>query len=304
MASTTAPRSLRAAPRSRAAARSRTRTAGAPATRAVRLALFYLVLLAIVAVFLTPYLFTLNASFKPLPAILADRAWTPATSASLANFRDLFTTHDFATYLLNTVLVSVVLTVGQVLFSLMGAYAFARLQFPGRDALFWLYLAMLMVPNVVTMIPLYVMMDYAHLLNTYWALFLPYALGTPYAVFLMRQFFLTIPQDVVDAARIDGCSERRILWTILVPLARPIITTATIIAFVFSWNNFLWPLIATNSNDLQVLTVGLANFKSSFSNQWNLILAGSVVALVPLVVLFVIFQKQIVNSISLTGVNR
>jgi multiple sugar transport system permease protein len=306
MATTTAPRSVAGTRPATSAHRHRAATAGAggSAGRALRLALFYLVLLAIAAVFLTPYLFSLNASFKPLSAILADRAWTPATSASLTNFRDLFTTHGFATYLGNTLLVTVILTVGQVLFSLLGAYAFARLDFPGRDALFWVYLAMLMVPNVVTMIPLYVMMDYAHLLNTYWALFLPYALGTPYAVFLMRQFFLTIPQDVIDAARIDGCTERRILWTILVPLARPIITTATIIAFVFSWNNFLWPLIATNSNDLQVLTVGLANFKSSFGNQWNLILAGSIVTLIPLVILFIAFQKQIVNSISLTGVNR
>ena len=279
-------------------------TGGEVAGRALRLSIFYLVLLAIIAVFLTPYLFTFNASFKPLSAILADRAWTPATSASLGNYRDLFGTYDFSTYLLNTLLVTVIVTVGQVAFSLMGAYAFARLHFPGREALFWVYLAMLMVPNVVTMIPLYVIMDYGGMLNTYWALFLPYALGTPYAVFLMRQYFLTIPQDLIDAARIDGCSERRILWNILVPLARPIIMTASIIAFVFSWNNFLWPLIATNSNQLQVLTVGLANFKSSFGTEWNLILAGSIVTLIPLVILFVIFQKQIVNSISLTGVNR
>lgn len=272
--------------------------------RVLRLTLFYVVLLAIVAVFVTPYLFSLNAAFKPLSGILGDRAWVPASNGTLANFRELFGTHDFAVYLANTLVVAVILTTGQVLFSLMGAYAFARLRFPGREALFWLYLAMLMVPNVVTIIPLYVMMDAAHLLNTYWALFLPYVLGTPYAVFLMRQFFLTIPQEMVDAARVDGASERRILWTIMVPLARPIITTAVIIAFVFSWNNFLWPLIATNSNDLQVMTVGLSNFKSSFGTQWNLILAGSVVALIPLVVLFSIFQKQIVSSITLTGVNR
>lgn len=272
--------------------------------RVLRLVLFYLVLLCILAIFITPYLFSLNASFKPLAAILSDTAWTPTRSLSVANYQSLFGEHQFLTYLGNTVLVTVILTIGQVLFSMMGAYAFARLRFPGREALFWLYLSMMMVPNVVTMIPMYVMMEYAHLLNTYWALFLPYALGTPYAVFLMRQFFLTIPQSIIEAARIDGCSERRILWSVLVPLARPIITTATIIAFVFGWNNFLWPLIATNSNDLQVMTVGLANFNSSFGTQWNLILAGSMVALIPLVILFCIFQRQIVNSISLTGANK
>ncbi len=274
------------------------------AWRVPRLIIFYLVLLLIVAIFIVPYLFALNASFKPLGDILAQTPWTPAKSFSPDNYSALFGQYHFATYLANTLLITVILTAGQVTFSMMGAYAFARLRFPGREALFWVYLSMLMVPNVVTMIPLYVMLDFAHLLNTYWALFLPYALGTPYAVFLMRQFFLTIPQDIIEAARIDGVPEWRILWTVLVPLARPIITTATIIAFVFSWNNFLWPLIATNSTNLQVMTVGLANFKSSFGTLWNLILAGSMVALIPLVILFVIFQKQIVNSISLTGVNR
>jgi multiple sugar transport system permease protein len=277
---------------------------GGGAGRAVRLVVFYLLLILIALVFLTPYLFTLNASFKPLAAILGDQPWTPTTTLSLDNFKEVLTTNGFSTYLGNTLLVTIIVTVGQVFFSMMGAYAFARLHFPGRDALFWLYLSMLMVPNVVTMIPLYVLMDQAHLLNTYWALFLPYALGTPYTVFLMRQFFLTIPAEVTEAARIDGCTERQILFQILMPLARPILTTAAIIAFVFSWNNFLWPLIATNSSDLQVATVGLANLKSSFGTQWNLVLAGSIITLIPLVILFVAFQKQIVNSISLTGVNR
>lgn len=286
------------------AARSRDARPPRNPARLIRLVAFYLILLIILVVFIAPYLFSLNASFKPLSAVLGDTAWTPANSLSLSNFKELFTQHHFATYLANTFLVTVLLTAGQVTFSMMAAYAFARLRFPGREAIFWLYLSMMMVPNVVTMIPMYVIFNQAHLLNTYWALILPYALGVPYPIFLMRQFFLTIPQDVIDAARIDGCTERRILWRVMVPLARPIITTATIIAFVFSWNNFLWPLIATNSDNVQVLTVGLANFKSSFGTEWNLILAGSIITLIPLVILFCIFQKQIVNSISLSGVSR
>ncbi len=197
-----------------------------------------------------------------------------------------------------------ILTAGQVTFSMMGAYAFARMEFPGRDSLFWMYLATLMVPNVVTMVPLYVMFAHSGLLNTYWAIFLPYVLGTPAAVFLMRQYFMTIPKEVMEAARLDGCSESRILWRIVVPISRPIIITATLLAFVFGWNNFLWPLIVTNSNHLNVLTVGMANFNSNFSVQWNLILAASLVSLIPMVILFSIFQKYIVRSISLTGINR
>jgi multiple sugar transport system permease protein len=178
------------------------------------------------------------------------------------------------------------------------------MDFPGRDALFWMYLATLMVPNVVTLVPMYVMFAKAGLLNTYWAIFLPYVLGVPQAVFLMRQNFMTIPKEVMEAARLDGCSEARILWRIVVPISKPIIITATLLAFVFGWNNFLWPLIVTNSNSLNVLSVGTANLNSNFADQWNLVLAASLVALIPMVILFAVFQKHIVRSISLTGINR
>jgi multiple sugar transport system permease protein len=258
----------------------------------------------ILAVFVTPYLFSVFASFKTLPDILAQSPARPPTSPTWANFKDIFTEYDFGRYLANTLIVTVILTAGQVLFSMMGAYAFARMEFPGRNWLFWMYLATLMVPNVVTLIPLYVMFAKSGLLNTYWAIFLPYVLGVPQAVFLMRQFFMTIPKEVMEAARLDGCSESRILFRIVVPISRPIIITATLLAVVFGWNNFLWPLIVTNSNSLDVLSVATANFNSNFSVQWNLILAASLVALIPMVILFAIFQKQIVRSISLTGINR
>ena len=244
------------------------------------------------------------AAFKPLSAILSQSPLRPPPAPTLANFKMLFTEYDFGRYLANTLLVTVILTAGQVTFSMMGAYAFARMEFPGRNPLFWLYLMTLMVPNVVTLVPLYVLFAHSHLLNTYWAIFLPYVLGVPYQVFLMRQYFMTIPKEVMEAARLDGCSESRILWRIVVPISRPIIITATLLAFVFGWNNFLWPLIVTNSNSLNVLTVAIANFNSNFSVQWNLILAGALVALIPMIILFAIFQKHIVNSISLTGINR
>jgi multiple sugar transport system permease protein len=272
--------------------------------KAVRLTLFYLLLIIIALIFILPYLMSIFAAFKPLPAILAQSPLRPPTSPTLSNFSTLFSQYDFGRYLANTLLVTVILTAGQVIFSMMGAYAFARMEFPGRDSLFWLYLMTLMVPNIVTLVPLYVLFAHSHLLNTYWAIFLPYVLGVPYSVFLMRQYFMTIPKEVMEAARLDGCSEGRILWRIIVPIARPIIITATLLAFVFGWNNFMWPLIVTNSNSLSVLTVGIAYFNSNFSVQWNLILAGALVALIPMVILFAIFQKHIVNSISLTGINR
>jgi multiple sugar transport system permease protein len=270
--------------------------------RAIRIGVLYLILTAMALVFLVPYLLTLFASLKPIGQIFSEPAWIPPKSLYLANFRYDFVSGGFLRYLANTALVTVVLTMGQVAFSVMAAYAFARLRFPGRDKIFWIYLLTLMVPNAVTIIPLYTMMRMAHLLNTYWAIFLPYVFGAPYTIFLMRQFFRNIPQEVIDAARVDGCSEWRILARIIVPLSKPVIVTATLIAFVFGWNNFLWPLIVTNTQNHYVLTIGLANFQSNMNSQWNYSLAGSVITLFPLGVIFAVFQRHIIRSISITQI--
>ncbi len=269
-----------------------------------RLTIFYLILIAVAAVFIAPYIFAIFASFKSLSDIQSQRAWQPPSHFGTSNFSQVLHSQHFLTYLGNTAMIAIIITIGQVLFSMMGAYAFARLPFPGRDFLFWVYLATLMVPNVVTLVPMYIVMEHLHLLNTYWAIFLPYVLGTPYAIFLMRQFFMTIPEDIIEAARLDGCGEQRILWRVVVPLSKPILLTAAVIAFVFGWNNFLWPLIVTDSTSLRVVTVGISNLQSNFTVQWGLVLAGSLIALVPMLIVFALFQKQIVNSIQLTGVNR
>jgi multiple sugar transport system permease protein len=280
------------------------RTSYAPAGRAARLAIFYLFLTAAGLVFLVPYLLTVFAALKPIGKIFSEPAWIPPSSLDWSNFTYDFATAGFLRYLGNTVLVAVALTAGQVFFSILGAYAFARLNFPGRDKIFWIYLLTLMVPNAVTIIPLYTIMRMAHLLDTYWAIFLPYFFGAPYTIFLMRQFFRNIPQEVIDAARVDGCSEARILARIIVPLSKPVIVTATLIAFVFGWNNFLWPLIVTNSQSHYVLTTGLANFQSnmSASAEVNYALAGSVITLLPMALVFAIFQRHIIRSISITQI--
>jgi len=272
------------------------------ATRTAKLTVFYLLLTAMAFVFLVPYIFTVFAAFKPIGKIFTEPAWAPPSSLYFSNFSHDLLSAGFLRYLGNTALVTCVLTAGQVSFSMLGAYAFARLSFPGRDKIFWVYLLTLMVPNAVTIIPLYAMMREAHLLNTYWAMFLPYVFGAPYTIFLMRQFFRNIPQEVIDAARVDGCSEWRILASIVVPLSKPVIITATLIAFVFGWNNFLWPLIVTNSQNLYVLTIGLANFQSNMNSQWNYSLAGSVITLFPMALVFAIFQKHIIRSVSITQI--
>jgi multiple sugar transport system permease protein len=272
--------------------------------RIFRYSIFYICLALIAVVFVAPYVLTFFAAFKPESGVYGTAPWSPPHSLYLQNFSTVLMRDGFARFLENTAAVTVVLTLGQVTFGVLAAYAFARLEFPGRDALFSLYLATLMVPNVVTLVPLYTIMREAHLINTYWALFLPYMLGAPYTIFLMRQYFRSLPSDVFAAARVDGSSEWTILTRILLPMGRPIIITATLIAFVFGWNNFLWPLIVTDSPNKQVLTVGLAALQSYYIRHWNLVLAGSLVALVPLLVIFAVFQRQIVRSIQLSGVNR
>jgi multiple sugar transport system permease protein len=272
--------------------------------KALRYAVFYLCLTLIAVVFVAPYVLALFGALKPSSAIYSSSPWTLPHSFYTGNFTTVLFTDDFVRYLGNTALITGALTAGQVVFGVLAAYAFARLRFPGRDALFSVYLATLMVPNVVTLVPLYTIMRELHLTNTYWAIFLPYTLGTPYTIFLMRQYFMSLPADVFAAARVDGASEWRILTSLVIPMGRPIIVTATLIAFVFGWNNFLWPLIVTDTNSQQVLTVSIAALQSAFSEQWNLVLAASLVSLVPLLVIFAVFQKQIVRSIQLSGVNR
>jgi multiple sugar transport system permease protein len=274
------------------------------ALRTLRYAMFYLCLALIAVVFVAPYVLALFGALKPASAIYSSSPWTLPHSFYVGNFTTILFTDHFIRYLANTALVTSALTVGQVSFGVLAAYAFARLQFPGRDTLFSVYLATLMVPNVVTLVPLYTIMRELHLTNTYWAIFLPYTLGTPYTIFLMRQYFMSLPADVFAAARVDGASEWRILTSLVIPMGRPIIVTGTLIAFVFGWNNFLWPLIVIDTNSQQVLTVSIAALQSAFSEQWNLVLAASLVALVPLLVIFAVFQKQIVRSIQLSGVNR
>ena len=276
--------------------------------RVTKTIVFYLVLSVVGALFVAPYVFAFFGSLKPESQIYTVPAWVPPAHPSWSNYAHTWGNFsqvqtDFSTYFYNTLLVTVCMTAGQVFFSMLAAYAFARMKFPGRDAIFWMYLMTLMVPNIVTIIPLYTIMDKLHLVNTYWAVFLPYALGTPYTIFLMRQFFRNIPQEVIDAAKIDGLGDVGVLRRVVVPLSRPVLITAALIAFVFSWNNFLWPLVVTNSQNHYLLTTGLANFSTGpgTGEYLNILLAGSMITLLPMIVIFIVFNRYIVRSIQLTS---
>jgi len=262
-----------------------------------------LVVGAFVSVF--PYLMVVFTSLKTAPELNSTAPWLPAVPGTLDNFVSLFdgsiANVSFVAYLWHTVLLTVVLTVGQLVFTTFAAYAFARMRFPGRQLLFWAYVATLMVPNVVTMIPLYLIMRQIGWVDTWMGLVAPYVLGSPYGIFLMRQFFQTLPADLEDAARIDGAGTMSILMKVILPLSKPILGTLTILTVVFSWHNFLWPLIISSSDSTRVVTVGIASLQGNLGADYNLMMAGSFVALVPLIVVFLLFQRSIVRSVALTG---
>ena len=223
------------------------------------------------------------------------------TPPTLDNFLALGNARvDFTQAFWVTVAVVLVVAVGQLLFSVMAAYAFAKLEFRGRQLLFWVLLATLMVPQAVTAIPLYFMFAQVGLPGTFLGLVLPFLLGSPYAVFLLREQFRQIPDELLDAMRMDGAGTLRILFGLVVPLSRPTLVTLLLITVVTHWNNFMWPLMI-GRNRIHVLTTAAASLQERYANTTTLVMAAAIAAMIPLIVLFVLFQRQIVRSIRITG---
>lgn len=271
-------------------------------SRALRLLGVYAVLIAGAAVTLAPFLLSAMTAFKTPQQFARQSSLAPPDPWSLQNLETLFTGQaGFGRALAVTALMTVFIVVFQLVFSIMAAYAFARVDFPGREALFWVYLATLMIPAVVLVIPLYLMMAQLGLRDTFWGLVLPFSFGSPYAIFLLREYFRGIPQDLIDAARLDGASTLDVLVEIVVPLSRPIIATLVLITVVSQWNSFLWPLVITSGNTWRVATVATASLQTQYNGNWTVVMAATTLAIVPLLVLFLVFQKRFVRSISLSG---
>lgn len=270
-------------------------------TRILRRGLLYLALVLGALVSVGPYLMTMNSAFKDTHGIFATQAWTPAVPPTFSNFAQLWGQYHMSGFLVHTLIVAVSITTGQVVFCTFAAYAFARLTFPGRDLLFTVFIATMMVPQIVTLVPLFLIMSKLGLVNTYGALILPTVFGTPFGIFLVRQYLRTIPADLEAAARIDGAGTWAILWRIILPLSRPIMATLATVTFITSWNNLLWPLMVTNSDRITVLTVGISALQGQFASQLNVVLTAAALALLPLIAVFLAFQRHIVRSIALTG---
>ncbi|MEU4575074.1 MULTISPECIES: carbohydrate ABC transporter permease [Nonomuraea] len=262
--------------------------------------LLYAALVAGAFISVFPYLLVVLTAFKTKAQLNSTEPWLPGLPPTLDNLGQILG-GDFPRYILNTLVMTVLLTLGQLVFTTFAAYAFARLNFRGRDVLFWLYVATMMVPSAVTMIPLFLIMRELDLVNTWYGLLAPYILGTPYGIFLMRQFFKGLPAGLEEAARIDGAGPLTVLVRILLPLCKPAIGTLTIITVISSWNSFLWPLIITSGDGTKVITVAIAALKVGIGVDHNLMMAGGLIALVPMVAIFIFFQKYIVRSVVLTG---
>lgn len=270
--------------------------------RKVKLFLFYILLSVFAVISLFPLYWTVATSLKEKGHIFViPPEWIP-NPISFEGYQLLFTQLPFLRNIFNTLLVCVVVVACQLLFNSMGAYAFARLRFPGRDKLFLLWLATLMIPGQVTMIPLFVIVSKLGWINTYWALIMPYALFSAFGTFLMRQFFMTIPDELEDAARIDGAGYFRIFFEIMLPLVRPALVTFGVFAFAFFWNDFLWPLIVINSDTMKTLQVAIATLAtSSYFTDWATLMAGATLSIIPLLILFFVAQREYVEGIAMTG---
>lgn len=265
-----------------------------------RNALTYLALLAGALITLAPFGLGLLTSFTSAQQFATGTPLSLPSPPTLANYAGLGDA-GFSRALAVTALMTAMITLAQLTFSVLAGYAFARLEFRGRDTLFWLYIATLMVPGTVTVVPLYLMMAELGLRNTFWALVLPFLFGSPYAIFLLREYFRGIPADLVNAARLDGANTLDVIVHVVLPASKPILVTLTLITVVSQWNSFMWPLVITSGGSWRVLTVATAGLQTQYNAQWTLVMAATTVAIVPLIALFLVFQRQIVRSIVVTG---
>jgi multiple sugar transport system permease protein len=249
---------------------------------------------------LLPFAWMLSTSLKLPPDIFTyPPVWIPSPIA-WQNYVKTVTVMPFGRFYLNSLIVTTGVTLLQLLTSSLAAFAFARLRFPGRNALFLLYLATLMIPFQVTMIPNFILVRALGWYDTYQALILPPAFSA-FSTFLLRQYLLGIPRELDEAARIDGATSLRIWWQVIMPLTGPVIAALATFVSLNSWNDFLWPLIITNSPAMRTLPVGLSSFQGQYKTDWNLLMAGSVIAMLPVLLVYIIGQRWFIKGITLSG---
>jgi multiple sugar transport system permease protein len=252
---------------------------------------FYVALTLGLLVFLLPALWMVSASLMERADLLSSPAKLLPPRVRLQNYVEIFTEFDLGHYFFNSVFVTGSIVVLNVLFCSMVGYSLAKFDYPGKNLIFSFIMVTIMVPFSAILIPLYLIVRSFDWINTYQAQIAPFAM-TALGVFLMRQFLMAIPDDYIDAARVDGASELGIFFRIVLPLSGPALTTLAILTFVSYWDEFLWPLVVTTTDQYRPLTVGLARFQEQYQTQWHLLMAGAVVAALPVVLLFLVLQRR------------
>jgi multiple sugar transport system permease protein len=261
---------------------------------------FYTVMSLLGLVMIYPFFFMLTTSLKDSPEVFENIMAPFGAALRFDNYATVLGTVNMGRYMLNTAFVTICVAVGQIVTSLLGGYAFARINFPGRELIFRLYLGTIMIPFTVIIIPMYKMMLLFNWIDKFQSLIIPW-IFTAYGTFLMRQFFRGIPKELEEAAVIDGASRARILWKIFVPLAGPAIATQFTISFLYAWNSFIWPLVAIQSKANYVVTQGLADIQGGYHASPPLVLAGATLVVLPTVLVFIFAQRYFVEGIATTG---
>jgi multiple sugar transport system permease protein len=271
-----------------------------PAPRVVSTSLRYLLLTAGAFLMVAPLLWMVLASFKTLPEILTVPPTILPKSFRFDNFVTVLRDTEFVRYFINSVIVSTITVASVLVTSSMAGYAFAKFEFPGKNVLFVLVLATMMVPFQVRVIPLYVLANDLNLLDSYLGLVLP-GLVDAFGIFLMRQYMQSIPSDLIDAARVDGASELRIFVKIILPLAKPALSALAIFTLVASWESFLWPLLVVSSPTMFTLPLGLAQFSGRFITRVDLQMAASTLTVLPLLIVFLFMQRRFIEGMATSG---
>ena len=269
-----------------------------PSTGAIARTAFLLFMTFII---LAPVLWFVLSSFKDATDLGARPPKILPTRWAFENYTEAFQMYNYKRYFMNSVIVTSVATLLTLLINSMAAYAFAKYNFRGRDGLFVMTLAMIMIPLQVILIPIYLVVSSLGLVNTYWGMIIP-AAATPTGVFILRQYMLTIPDELIEAARIDGAGEFRIFARIVLPLCRPALAVVAIFSILWRWNDFIWPLLIAQKEELYTLPVALALLNGQLVVPYNIVLAMSVMSIIPVLFMFVFMQRQIIQGIAQTGI--
>lgn len=248
-----------------------------------------------------PFMWMISTSLKPLSEVFAMPPKFIPTRVQFSNYKDVASQIPIMRYFFNSLLIASIVTIGTLITTILAAFAFSKMNFWGRDLIFSILIGTMMVPSELTLIPNYITIAKFGWINTYAGLTIPWIISV-FSIFLLRQFFLTIPKSLYNAAKLDGCSDFRFLWNIMVPISKPALITIALLKIVNSWNEFVWPLIVTNTPTMRTLPVGIMNFTSEAGGNFHLLMAATTIVIIPILIIYFFLQKYIISGMTKSGI--